>query len=96
MAKKKIKVGLIGATGYGGVGLIELLINHPSVTISALIAKQETGKPISTVYPHLKGFCDLPVFDPVDPRCPHDFDIMPRLTELVKKRQQSGCIKVLK
>jgi N-acetyl-gamma-glutamyl-phosphate reductase len=76
MAKKKIQVGLIGATGYGGVGLIELLINHPSVTISALIAKQETGKPISTVYPHLKGFCDLPVFDPADPQCPHDFDIV--------------------
>ena len=76
MAKKKIQVGLIGATGYGGVGLIELLINHPSATISALIAKQETGKPISTVYPHLKGFCDLPVFDPADPQCPHDFDIV--------------------
>ena len=76
MAKKKIHVGIIGATGYGGVGLIELLINHPSVTISALIAKQETGKPISTVYPHLKGFCDLMVFDPDDPQCPHDFDIV--------------------
>jgi N-acetyl-gamma-glutamyl-phosphate reductase len=76
MAKKKIRVGLIGATGYGGVGLIELLINHPSVVISALIAKQETGKPISAVYPHLKGFCDLPVFDPADPQCPHDFDIV--------------------
>jgi len=76
MAIKKIQVGLIGATGYGGVGLIELLINHPYVTIGALMAKQETGKPISTVYPHLKGFCDLPVFDPADPKCPHDFDIV--------------------
>ena len=76
MAKKKIHVGLIGATGYGGVGLIELLINHPSVVISGLIAKQETGRPISAVYPHLKGFCDLPVFDPADPQCPHDFDIV--------------------
>jgi N-acetyl-gamma-glutamyl-phosphate reductase len=76
MAKKKIRVGLIGATGYGGVGLIELLINHPLIALSALIAKQETGKPISEVYPHLKGFCDLPVFDPADPRCPEDFDIV--------------------
>ncbi|MFO8164958.1 MAG: N-acetyl-gamma-glutamyl-phosphate reductase [Desulfatiglandales bacterium] len=76
MAKKNIQVGIIGATGYGGVGLIELLINHPSTTISALIAKQETGKPISTVYPHLKGFCDLQVFDPAAPRYPHDFDIV--------------------
>jgi N-acetyl-gamma-glutamyl-phosphate reductase len=76
MAKKKIKVGLIGATGYGGVGLIELLINHPSVTIGALMAKHDTNKAISVIYPHLKGFCDLPVFDPGDPDCPDDFDIV--------------------
>lgn len=76
MAAKKIKVGLIGATGYGGVGLIELLINHPSVTIGALMAKQEINRPISSIYPHLKGFCDLPVFDPTDPGCPDDFDII--------------------
>jgi N-acetyl-gamma-glutamylphosphate reductase len=41
MENKKIHVGLIGATGYGGVGLIELLINHPSVVISGLIAKKD-------------------------------------------------------
>jgi N-acetyl-gamma-glutamyl-phosphate reductase len=76
MAKKKLRVGLIGATGYGGVGLIELLINHPYISIAALMAKQEIDKPISTIYPHLKGFCDLPVFDPADPKCPHDFDIV--------------------
>ena len=76
MAKKKIRVGLIGATGYGGVGLIELLINHPYVTIGALMAKQEIDRPISVIYPHLKGFCDLPVFDPADPNCPADFDVV--------------------
>jgi len=76
MARKKIRVGLIGATGYGGVGLIELLINHPYVTIGALMAKQDINKPISVIYPHLKGFCDLPVFDPTDFNCPDDFDIV--------------------
>jgi N-acetyl-gamma-glutamyl-phosphate reductase len=76
MANKQITVGVIGATGYGGVGLIELLINHPSVTISALMAKQDINKPISTIYPHLRGFCDLKVFDPLDPECPDDFDFL--------------------
>jgi N-acetyl-gamma-glutamyl-phosphate reductase len=69
-------VGLIGATGYGGVGLIELLIHHPSATLSALMAKQDVNKSISEVYPHLKGFCDLTVFDPDDPQCPDDLDIV--------------------
>ncbi|MEA3358302.1 MAG: N-acetyl-gamma-glutamyl-phosphate reductase [Thermodesulfobacteriota bacterium] len=76
MKKDKIKVGLIGATGYGGVGLIELLIGHPHVSLRALMAKQDINKPISTIYPHLKGFCDLPVYDPTDPECPDDFDIV--------------------
>lgn len=76
MVKKKIRVGLIGATGYGGVGLIERLIKHPYVTIGALIEKQDVNKPISVTYPHLKGFCDLLVFDADDPDCPDDFDIV--------------------
>jgi N-acetyl-gamma-glutamyl-phosphate reductase len=76
MVKKKIKVGIIGAAGYGGVGLIEHLINHPFVTMGALIEKRDINKPISVIYPHLKGFCDLPVLDPDDPNCPDDFDIV--------------------
>ena len=76
MVKKKIRVGVIGATGYGGVGLIELLINHPSVSIGALVDKQDINKPISEIYPHLKGFCDLPVVDPADLDCAGGFDLV--------------------
>ena len=76
MVKKDIRVGVIGATGYGGVGLIELLINHPSVSIGALMAKHDINKPISEIYPHLKGFCDLPVLDPADPDCAGEFDLV--------------------
>ena len=76
MLKKKIRVGIVGAAGYGGVGLIEHLINHPSVTIGALIEKRDINTPISVIYPHLKGFCDQPVLDPADPKCPDDFDIV--------------------
>lgn len=76
MANKHIRVGVIGATGYGGVGLIELLLNHPFASIGGLMAKHDIDKPISTIYPHLRGFCDLKVFDPTDPECPDDFDIV--------------------
>ncbi len=76
MAKKRIRVGIIGAGGYGGVGLIEHLIDHPFATVGALMEKQDVNKPISAIYPHLKGFCDLPLFDPDDPDCPDDFDIV--------------------
>lgn len=72
----KIKIGIIGAGGYGGCGAIELLLDHPHVEIAGLFAKQDTGRPISDIFPHLKGFCDLMVFDPDDPKAPSDFDVV--------------------
>jgi N-acetyl-gamma-glutamyl-phosphate reductase len=72
----KIKVGIIGAGGYGGCGAIELLQNHPEVEIRGLFAKQEVGKPISDLYPHLTGFCELPVMAPDDPNSPDDFEVV--------------------
>jgi len=73
---KKIKAGIIGAGGYGGCGAIELLVSHPHVQIAALLDKQDIGKPISDLYPHLKGFCDLPLIDADDPKRPDDFDVV--------------------
>ena len=67
-----IKVKIIGATGYGGIGLIELLSRHPEAEIQALVATENIGKPISELYPHLAGYCDLPILssdsvtDPTD------------------------------
>ncbi len=72
----KIKVGIIGAGGYGGCGAIELLHKHPHAEIRALLDKQEVGTPISELYPHLTGFCDLPLMDPDDPNCPDDFQVV--------------------
>jgi len=72
----KVKVGIIGAGGYGGCGAVELLFGHPRAEIVALIEKQDVGKAMSDLYPHLKGFCDLPLIDPDDPDCPEDFDVV--------------------
>ena len=72
----RLKVGIIGAGGYGGCGAIELLVNHPHAEIRALVAKQDVGRPISDIYPHLAGFCDLMVMAPDDPDCPDDLDVV--------------------
>jgi N-acetyl-gamma-glutamyl-phosphate reductase len=61
MKKKAI---IIGATGFGGMGLIEILTRHPHIEITQLIARKDTNVPVSSVFPHLKGYCDLPVEDP--------------------------------
>ena len=72
----KIKVGIIGAGGYGGCGAVELLSAHPHAEIRALIDKQDIGKPMSDLYPHLTGFCDMALMDPDDSNCPDDFDVV--------------------
>jgi N-acetyl-gamma-glutamyl-phosphate reductase len=72
----KIKVGIIGAGGYGGCGAIEILQNHPYARIRALIDMQDVGCAISELYPHLAGFCDLPITAPDNPDCPDDFDVV--------------------
>ena len=73
---EKIKIGIIGAGGYGGCGAIELFYSHPNAEIRALIDKQDVDKSISDLYPHLKGFCDLPLMAPDDPDCPEDLDVV--------------------
>ena len=72
----RVRLGIIGAGGYGGCGAIEILSRHPQAEIIALIDNQDVGKPISDLYPHLKGFCDLPLIDPNDPDCPDDFHMV--------------------
>jgi len=72
----KIKVGIIGAGGYGGCGAVELLSAHRNVELRALIDKQDVGKPMSDLYPHLTGFCDIAIMDPDDSDCPDDFDVV--------------------
>ncbi|MBI4994954.1 N-acetyl-gamma-glutamyl-phosphate reductase [Candidatus Peregrinibacteria bacterium] len=60
---QKIKVAIIGPTGYTGIELVRILSNHPYVEIACLISRSDAGKCISEVYPHLKGVCDLPLTD---------------------------------
>ncbi|MFH0974456.1 MAG: N-acetyl-gamma-glutamyl-phosphate reductase [Spirochaetota bacterium] len=55
---------IIGATGFGGLGLIEILLRHPEFKIKQLAARKDVGKRVDEVFPHLNGFCDLMVESP--------------------------------
>ena len=48
---------IIGATGFGGLGLIDILSKHPEIKITELAAIDH-GKKISEMYPHLRGISD--------------------------------------
>ena len=71
-----VRVKVIGATGYGGIGIIELLLQHPEARLVTLVAREDVGQPISQTYPHLAGFCDLPVLAPDDPRAQEPADVI--------------------
>ena len=59
-----VKVKIIGAGGYGGVGAIEILSRHPEAELSALVDIADAGKRISDLYPHLQGTCDMVITSP--------------------------------
>ncbi len=59
-----VKVKIIGAGGYGGVGAVEILSRHPDARIVSLVDLTDTGKKMSELYPHLEGTCDLTITHP--------------------------------
>lgn len=74
MSQKRIRVAVIGASGYTGADLIRLALRHPDIEIAALTANAHAGKPIEQVYPHLSGY-DLPPLVTNDEVDWHQIDI---------------------
>lgn len=70
-----ITAKVIGAGGYGGVGITELLLRHPEAELKTLVAKNDVGMTMSSLYPHLSGYCDLPILAPDDPEATQPADV---------------------
>jgi len=64
MVSKKIKVGIVGGTGYTGVELLRLLAIHPDVELTAITSRGEAGLPVADMFPSLRGYVDLAFTDP--------------------------------
>ncbi len=65
MSDRKIRVGVLGASGYTGADLVRLAVRHPNVDVTVLTANSHAGKPIEEVFPHLRGL-DLPALVTVE------------------------------
>lgn len=64
MANKKLKVGIVGGTGYTGVELLRLLATHPNVDVVAVTSRGEAGLSVSEMFPSLRGYIDIVFSDP--------------------------------
>jgi N-acetyl-gamma-glutamyl-phosphate reductase len=56
---QRIRVGVLGATGYAGIELLRILIQHPRVRLGLVTSQQHAGKHVSDIYPALSGKCDM-------------------------------------
>lgn len=50
-----VTVGVVGGTGYAGAELLRLLVSHPGTRLTAITSRQEAGRALGDVYPHLRG-----------------------------------------
>lgn len=55
----RIKVGIVGGTGYTGVELLRLLSQHPNAQLTAITSRKEDGMPVADMFPNLRGRVDL-------------------------------------
>jgi len=58
-ANGRLRVAVLGASGYTGAELLRLLVSHDGIEIAALTADRRAGEPMGAVYPHL-AHLDLP------------------------------------
>lgn len=57
------RIGVVGASGYGGAELLRLATGHPALEVAVIAAHSRAGEPVSSLYPNLAG---PRTFDAVD------------------------------
>jgi N-acetyl-gamma-glutamyl-phosphate reductase len=65
VSTNRLRIGILGASGYTGAELVRLLARHPQVEIRLLTADRQAGKPFAEVFPHL-GHLPLPKLVKID------------------------------
>ncbi|MBW4559875.1 MAG: N-acetyl-gamma-glutamyl-phosphate reductase [Mojavia pulchra JT2-VF2] len=94
---RRVPVGIVGASGYGGVQLVRLLMDHPEVELVYLGGESSAGKSFGDLYPHLAHAVKLPI-EAVEPeliahRCEVVFLSLPNglACQITPKLLEKGC-----
>lgn len=95
---ERLRVGIIGASGYGGVQLVRLLMEHPKVELVYLGGESSAGKAFSDLYPHLGHCVDLTIeaieLDTIAQRCQVVFLSLPNglACQIAPTLIEKGCL----
>src|SRR5450631_191636 len=75
MMTRKIRVGIIGGTGYTGVELLRLLSQHPGAELAVITSRTESRTTVDRIFGSLRGHVHLHFSDP-DPQAFHACDVV--------------------
>ncbi|CAM8901536.1 unnamed protein product [Rhodiola kirilowii] len=53
LSREKVRIAILGASGYTGAELTRLLVNHPFADIALMTADRKAGQSFGSVFPHL-------------------------------------------
>ena len=59
MSSERVRVAVVGGSGYTGGELLRLLLIHPRVEVTYVTSREWAGKPVTLVHPNLRGFTNL-------------------------------------
>ena len=62
--ENKIKISVVGGSGYTGIELLRLLSQHPYIHIHQITSRGDKGKLVSEVYPSMRGIITQRFIDP--------------------------------
>jgi N-acetyl-gamma-glutamyl-phosphate reductase len=66
MSNAKLKIAIVGSSGYTGGELYRILLHHPRAIVTIVTSEKSAGKPITDIFPHLAGLTHL-ICEPLDP-----------------------------
>ena len=52
---KRVKIAVIGASGYTGLELLRLVLTHPHAELTCVTSRQNAGSSIADLFPRFKG-----------------------------------------
>ena len=56
---ERIRVCVVGATGFAGIEVCRLVLGHPNMELAMATDRKEAGTRLDAVYPSFAGACDL-------------------------------------
>jgi len=76
VANNKIKVSIIGVTGYTGTELLRCLLQHPETELKYLVSRQHEGTPLSALFPRLSHIEGLKITNTDHDTVANDSDVV--------------------